>query len=336
LANPSQLISQPPPPLYPAAPTLYPPQPAATSSTSTSKTTPAPTVITNPQSFVVSMGAQPAYPQYSMYPPAVPYYQYPYTTPGAAYYAPAQQQPTVQPPAPQASSSPPTAQTANAVPGPDTTGNQGAWSDEETERLKTLAEKSKSGTTGEIDWDRVVSDWGNGRTRHQILIKATSLGLKESSTRGTKRRRETDGPNDQVSPAAPPNPAKTNSKTALASAGAASASPSQSHSTPTPVASPAMQHVQRPPSAKGQNAPAPPKPPTGNLPWPMPTVAVNTPSPVIAAPGTTSDHRTTYYRPRPPEPKPPSVSAPGRASEHQYMFQPNGSSDPRLAQETGS
>lgn len=29
--------------------------------------------------------------------------------------------------------------------------------------------------------------------RHQILIKATSLGLKESSTRGLKKRRETDG-----------------------------------------------------------------------------------------------------------------------------------------------
>lgn len=97
-----------------------------------------------------------------MYPPAVPYYQYPYTAPGTTYYAPAQQQPAAQPPTPQASS-PSTAITTAS--GSDNAGNQGAWSDEETERLKMFAEKSKSGTTGEIDWDRVVSDWGNSRTR---------------------------------------------------------------------------------------------------------------------------------------------------------------------------
>jgi hypothetical protein len=44
--------------------------------------------------------------------------------------------------------------------------NQGAWSDEETERLKKLAEQSKNvGTSGDMEWDWVVHQWGNGRTR---------------------------------------------------------------------------------------------------------------------------------------------------------------------------
>jgi len=46
------------------------------------------------------------------------------------------------------------------------TGTVGAWSDEETERLKKLAEDCRSvGVAGEIDWDRVVNQWGNTRTR---------------------------------------------------------------------------------------------------------------------------------------------------------------------------
>ena len=40
------------------------------------------------------------------------------------------------------------------------------------------------------------------RDRHQILLKATSLGLKESTTRGTKRRREAEP--TPVEPAPPP------------------------------------------------------------------------------------------------------------------------------------
>jgi hypothetical protein len=44
--------------------------------------------------------------------------------------------------------------------------NQGTWSDEETERLKKFAEQSKSvGSSGEIEWDWVVHQWGSGRTR---------------------------------------------------------------------------------------------------------------------------------------------------------------------------
>lgn len=42
----------------------------------------------------------------------------------------------------------------------------GAWSDEETERLKTLAEQSKSRTSnGDIDWDWTVEQFGETRTR---------------------------------------------------------------------------------------------------------------------------------------------------------------------------
>lgn len=54
-------------------------------------------------------------------------------------------------------------------PGPGTpvgAGNQGAWAPDEVERLKHLTVQSKStGTTGEIDWQWVVHQWGSSRTR---------------------------------------------------------------------------------------------------------------------------------------------------------------------------
>ena len=46
-------------------------------------------------------------------------------------------------------------------------GNSGPWTEEETERLKKLAEDSKGrgGQAGEVDWDWVVTEWGHSRTR---------------------------------------------------------------------------------------------------------------------------------------------------------------------------
>lgn len=121
------------------------------------------------------MGASPpVYPQYStVYPPppqypTAPYYQYPaYAPPGATFYT--SPQPPMPPPPQQAIASvsaPPS--TAATTPLSATGGgvNQGAWSEEETERLKKLAEESKAvGTSGDIEWDWVVHSWGNGRTR---------------------------------------------------------------------------------------------------------------------------------------------------------------------------
>ncbi|RDB26232.1 hypothetical protein Hypma_006422 [Hypsizygus marmoreus] len=366
LANPSQLISSPPPPIYSIAPTLYQaPQPIASTSSvpistratsmaaSTSKPSAAVTtaaaaapVISNPQSFVVSLGPhQPAYShsQYSMYPPPAgyptnPYYQYPAYS-GAAYYSP---QPQPPPPAP-VQSQPVQAQ---AVTQEQTgTGNQGAWADEETERLKKLAEDSRvMGGSGDIEWDWVVHQWGAGRTRHQILIKATALGLKESSSRGVKRRRET-----ETGESAPPTPATATHPTATASSApistsatakaipAPSASPSHaSGSTSTPNASPAMQHTQRPPPAQSSSttsSSASNKPvsssATSTLPWPMPTVAVNTPSPVIAVSTTQQQQqepqRTSYYRARPSTGDSATSGGTGGKAHHPYMYQPNGS-----------
>ncbi|KAJ3005721.1 hypothetical protein NUW54_g4217 [Trametes sanguinea] len=59
---------------------------------------------------------------------------------------------------------------------------------------------------GEIEWDWVIQQWGNSRTRHQILLKATSLGLKESTTRGTKRRREAEATQESAAHPPPPPP----------------------------------------------------------------------------------------------------------------------------------
>jgi len=150
-------------------------------------------------------------------------------------------------------------------------------------------------------------------SRHQILIKATALGLKESSSRGVKRRRETE--DDMGSNAPPPAPSNAHPT-------APAASPAHSNATSTPVDSPALQHQQSPPTSKAPTLPSTPS----NLPWPMPTVAVNTPSPVITTSTIGQDQqRTSYYRPRPSQ----------DANKHNYMYQPTNGTGPRLNKETG-
>lgn len=123
-------------------------------------------MITNPQSFVVSLGAQAAYPhaQYPMFAagaaqyPTTYYHQYSYAPPATAFYpqqpilAAAQPQPTMQtqPSVAPVQSAPPATGTLSSIP---STGllNQGAWSEEETEKLKKLAEDSRTLTSmGEI------------------------------------------------------------------------------------------------------------------------------------------------------------------------------------------
>lgn len=159
---------------------------ASTSTTpaSTSASAPQPSVITNPQSFVVPLGAQPSYPQYPMYPPqghypTSPYYQYtPWGQP--AYQGPPPVVPAPPPSAPSVSVAPTPQPTATITTTPATggtvIGNQGAWSEEETERLKNLAEESKSkGTSGEIEWEWIIGQWGISRTRLVIFNQRWSF-----------------------------------------------------------------------------------------------------------------------------------------------------------------
>jgi hypothetical protein len=61
--------------------------------------------------------------------------------------------------------------------------------------------------------------------------------------------------------------------------------------------------------------------PTSSLPWPMPTVAVNTPSPVIGASTTSQDHRASYYRPRPVD-NTQKTTPIAHHQPHPYMYQP--------------
>lgn len=125
---------------------------------------------------------------------------------------------------------------------------------------------------------------------------ARSVTMKD---RGVKRRRA-----DAEDPGSPAPPSAN-------SVAQNTASP-HSQSTSTPIASPSLQ--QRP-------TPVTPATSTSGLSWPMPTVAASTPSPVIAA----NDQRvTSYYRPRPSDPKPPAG--------HTYIaYQPNGTTS-RLSQ----
>ncbi|KZS94238.1 hypothetical protein SISNIDRAFT_485155 [Sistotremastrum niveocremeum HHB9708] len=114
---------------------------------------------------------------------------------------------------------------------------QGQWSDEESERLRHTAEECRTGPEGVIDWDRVVNNFGPGRSRHQILIKATSMGLKPSSTRVPKRSRESQGGDQLGSPSQTtttptvPNPAMS-LPTPQTGAVSAPPAPSTSHLSP--------------------------------------------------------------------------------------------------------
>ena len=179
LANPSQLVTNPPPPMYPMIPPLYPhgsvpgTVASATPGASTSKqpATVPPNVITNAQSFVVPLGSQSGFPppQYPVYTPGQypgnPYYphpQYPFSHP---YYPPPPIQPaatTSSTPQPATHATPPAASTSAAASA--SAGN--TWPEEEVEKLKRLAEESKaSSTSGEIDWDHVIKQLGDKRTR---------------------------------------------------------------------------------------------------------------------------------------------------------------------------
>lgn len=118
--------------------------------------------------------SQPMYPtMYATNPsryPTAPYYQYP---PAPGYYPP---MPSQSAPLPASSSSAPPAThfvTTSAAVTPtlnmaasNPAGASGAWADEDIERLKRLAEQSRtSGSSNETDWDWVVGQWGNTRTR---------------------------------------------------------------------------------------------------------------------------------------------------------------------------
>ena len=99
-----------------------------------------------PQQFVPGMYTAPAY-------PTAPYYGYG----GYSGFYPSA-------PAPQAGPSTSTGSNASAGPILGSAGNQGAWSDEETEKLKRLAEEHRN-ASGEIAWDALCEKWGNSRTR---------------------------------------------------------------------------------------------------------------------------------------------------------------------------
>lgn len=345
LANPSQLVSQPPPQMYPGVHAFYPASavsmPSSASSSIKSNTTP---IITNPQSFVVPLTTQPtgySHAQYSVYTsgqyPTTPYYHQYYT---GTYYPPpqppppppSQPVPVAQPPqasVPAVSASPPVLTNA-------TTSAIGAWSDEETERLKRLAEESRSiGIGGEIEWDRVVHQWGNTRTRHQILLKATSLGLKESSGRLPKRRRENESETaPSPSLAGTPAPSTTQTTTTTLNTAASNQTPSPSHSqaTSTPAASPALQHQHQQQTqttaSKNMTSTTASQGTTSTtttlaMPWSMSTMSTSTPSPVIggsAAAAANQDHRTSYYRPRPIDNAQRTATMP--IVHHPYMYQP--------------
>jgi len=180
------------------APTSSSAPPAAVHPHSGSASTTQPGII-SASSFVVPLQQPPVYPQYAVYgstphaqyPTASYYHQYaPYPTP---YYGHAHTQPsqpssissasvtasTAASAAPTGGTAPTTATTITTTPATGGTmiGNSGPWSEEESERLKKLAEDSRSragaGIAGEVDWDWVVSEWGPTRSRFVLQFGMT-------------------------------------------------------------------------------------------------------------------------------------------------------------------
>lgn len=348
-----------PPPGYPQPyyPAPYPPAPGSRYPTT-------PYYYAQPNSYYSTQAPAPAVVSApnAAHPPSAP------SVPTAAVPAPPPA-PQPQPPAPAPTPATPPAPATTAVAGPPPPspasgisafnaatgtvaagGTQGAWSDEETERLKRLAEQSRETgpNKGEIEWDWVIQQWGNTRTRHQILLKATALGLKESTTRGTKRRRETDASAaDSRQP--PPPPSSTPSTNYVQPPPAAvnvhAPSPAQSSANsnpPSAQASPATQPLRPPSSSVSSNVtPTRANPATGNAyPWPMPTVA--SASPLLSHPQTDTS-RPAYYRPgQPAYPPPPTATSAAQqatnarppsshgttAPPHHYLYRSNGSTAP--------
>lgn len=154
-------------------------------------------------------------------------------------------------------------------------------------------------------------------SRHQILLKATSMGLKESTTRVNKRRRETDDANGAKS---------SNDTMSVANLTTGpSESPSQSNTSSPPVAtSPAMAAIkpptalpppnvaQRPPSTHAQHSQPPSQGQTSHIQWALPTSTPTPPQP---------DQRSNPYF-RAGRPSYPSTSKGG--VQHQFMYQPAG------------
>jgi hypothetical protein len=131
--------------------------------------------------------SQPIYPtMYGTTPPrypTAPYYQYPHA-PG--YYPTIPNQSASAPPATSSSAPPPTQFVSTSTAATSTltmatsnpAGASGAWADEEVERLKRLADQSRSsGSSNETDWDWVVAQWGNTRTRPVIFLNDFSVLL---------------------------------------------------------------------------------------------------------------------------------------------------------------
>ena len=149
-------------------------------------------------------------------------------------------------------------------------------------------------------------------SRHQILLKATSMGLKESTTRVNKRRREGDDANGIKSSA------DTMSVANLTTG--PSESPSQSNTSSPPVAtSPAMAAIkppnvaQRPPSTHAQHSQPQTQAQTPHIQWALPTSAPTPPQP---------DQRSNQYF-RTGRPSYPSTTSKGGV-QHQFMYQPAG------------
>ncbi|OCF37140.1 hypothetical protein I316_01047 [Kwoniella heveanensis BCC8398] len=67
----------------------------------------------------------------------------------------------------------------------------GPWKPSEIERLRTLVSFSTDVEDGapidHVDWTWVVDNFGGTRNRHQVLIKAVELGLRESSTHHSRK-----------------------------------------------------------------------------------------------------------------------------------------------------
>ncbi|KAF8529893.1 hypothetical protein JB92DRAFT_632604 [Gautieria morchelliformis] len=178
---------------------------------------------------------------------------------------------------------------------------QGTWKDHEVQKLRMLAEKyrardksavaqeeeeeeediddgegsmqpsTKTKELGDIDWDKVVAEFGDERSRHQVLIKATYLGLKSSSTLPGKKPKKKKQP---ITSTEPPPPTFSSASVKSIPAGYPNSQLATTHSpSASPeghTASPTSAVVPPPPQAVPQSSTASPSTDSRRQPAPLP------------------------------------------------------------------
>ncbi|KIJ52458.1 hypothetical protein M422DRAFT_243244 [Sphaerobolus stellatus SS14] len=210
---------------------------------------------------------------------------------------------------------------------PDEDGNASVSPTADSGEASASAQKRQK-DFDDIDWDKVVAEFGDERSRHQVLIKATLLGLKPSSSIPGKKPKK-----KKASPAsAPEPPAPTFSSASARSIPTSYTNPSSTSA--SNAASGSTPRVSVPPTVPPTTAP----PGLPHAPYPQPGWYPQNPYYAYAQPlyypqGYNYAPQTGYYgQPYVPPPIPASAST---ADSNSATGSGSGTTAPPVAEKRG-